>query len=169
MNKELQLLTNINENEQISQRQLAKAMDLSLGTINGLISNMIQLGYIIIEQSQSKRTKYFLTTLGQHEKAKRQYQLIVDSYHIISKTRNSIIRVIENQLQKGINSFYIYGEEDEISKLAKMSLIELKREHAIKYEHTTDLSNVKSTSSSCILYWNTNFMPDKAINAVMIL
>lgn len=169
MKKELQLLVNISENENLSQRQLAKAMNLSLGTINGLISSMHQMGYIVIEQVQTNRTKYFLSELGHHQKAKWQYQLIVDSYHIISKTKNAIRKVIEDQILKDIHMFYLYGEEDEIFKLTKMSLIELKREHSIKYEHLLDISLIDNTLPSCILYWDTNYIPQKDINTIMIL
>ncbi|PKM50690.1 MAG: hypothetical protein CVV02_10420 [Firmicutes bacterium HGW-Firmicutes-7] len=169
MKKELQLLIHINENEQISQRQLAKALGLSLGTINGLIASMNEMGYIVIEQSQTKQTKYLLTPLGHRKKAKWQYELINNSYHIIRKTRIEIKKTIENQLHKGINTFYLYGEEDAVAKLAKMSLIELKREYSIKYEYILDISLVNENLPSCVLYWDADFIPDQHINAVMIL
>lgn len=169
MDRELEFLVHISENEHISQRQLAKAMNISLGTVNGLIAQMIKVGYITVEHTQAKQSKYYLTELGYKEKARMQYLHICDCYKTVTKAKAHIKKQIENKLNEGVNVFYLLGEEDEILKLAKMGLIELKREYDLEYYHIPDITKLDSNEDGCILYWDDRLYNECQIEGIMII
>lgn len=169
MDRAFQLLTHISENERISQRQLAKILNVSLGTVNGLIQQMLQRGCITLDSSNPKQVKYFLTPEGYKEKALMNHEVIVKSYHMISKAKSHIRNIILRQVSQGINSFFLFGEEDEVYKLTKMCLFELKRDYPIQFNHLADISQVQSKEAYCVLYWNFDQSFENGTNSVNIM
>ncbi len=169
MDRELLLLTQINENECISQRQLARVLEVSLGTVNGLIAQMQQKGCMVVDGSNPKQVKYYLTPQGHKAKALKHYEAIVQSYHTISKTKSQIRNIIESQVSQGSDAFFLYGEEDEVYKLVKMCLMELKREYALHFYTLTDLTALTSVQAYCVLYWDLTITLDEQMNAVNVL
>lgn len=85
-----QLLRFIEENPNVSQRELAHQMGLSVGKINYCVKALIDVGYIKLSNFKKSRNKsgyaYFLTPKGAKEKVavtirflefkRRQYDLI---------------------------------------------------------------------------------------------
>lgn len=169
MKRELQLLIQISQNEYISQRQLAKVLDLSLGTVNSLISQMIEQGFITTYQSSAKQVKYSLTEKGCIEKSKGQYDLIKKSFQTIIEVKSVIFKKIEEQIHNGIEAFYLFGEKNELYKLCKICLLELKKEYNIFYMDLNSISNIKQNPKICILYWNLEYKIENDLNAVLIL
>ncbi|MBC7960351.1 MAG: hypothetical protein H7X94_10820, partial [Vallitaleaceae bacterium] len=113
--------------------------------------------------------KYTLTEHGIIRKASLYYDWIVQSYHTISKTKFHIKGIVEKQISKGVNSFILFGLEDEIFKLVKMCLMELKREHTIHYHHLTDLSPLDQMEAFCLLHWDIKALFDERLNAINVL
>ncbi|MCT4688384.1 winged helix-turn-helix transcriptional regulator [Vallitalea sp.] len=153
MDRELQLLSQISNNEHVTQRQLAKELGLSLGSINGILQDMINKGYINVHQINSRALKYIITPLGKKAKDLKTYDEVVVSYKMISKVRQMTKKIIEEQIEKGYYHFYLYGQHDEVYKIVKMSIIEAKRLHNVKYHEIELLSEVDSTDS-IVITWN---------------
>lgn len=152
MEKELHILTQISQNESITQRQLAKDMGLSLGTINSLMKRMTEKKFLILQQN-SKSIRYVLTPKGLKEKAMLTYNHTVDSYRVISKLRTNTKNLIEDQIEKGIKKFYLYGEKDEVYKIIKMSIIAAKRMYNIDYVELESMNHITELDS-VVLTWN---------------
>lgn len=152
MEKELHILTQISQNESITQRQLAKDMGLSLGTINSLMKRMAEKKFLILQQN-SKSIRYVLTPKGLKEKAMLTYNHTVDSYRVISKLRTNTKNLIEDQIEKGIKKFYLYGEKDEVYKIIKMSIIAAKRMYNIDYVELESMNHITELDS-VVLTWN---------------
>lgn len=169
MDRDFLLLTHISQNENVSQRQLAKLLDVSLGTVNGIIQQMLQNGCLTLDTSNHKQVKYFLTPEGYKIKALKNYDWIVKSYHTISQTKLHIRNHIEKQIAQGIDLFYLFGVKDEIYRLIKMCLIELKREHQIDFRHITNLDTLDQVGAFCVLYWNNEFPVENHMNCIHIL
>ncbi|MBC7960837.1 MAG: MarR family transcriptional regulator, partial [Vallitaleaceae bacterium] len=102
MDREFLLLMHISEGGAISQRSLAKVLDVSLGTVNGLMQQMLQEGLLTVDTSNPKQIKYTLTEHGIIRKASLYYDWIVQSYHTISKTKFHIKGIVEKQISKGV-------------------------------------------------------------------
>jgi EPS-associated MarR family transcriptional regulator len=76
----LMLLRAVNENPQMTQRDLSVSVGLSLGKINYLIRAMIEKGYVKAENFKNSKNKiaylYFLTPYGVEEKLKITYHFL---------------------------------------------------------------------------------------------
>ncbi|UZQ85761.1 winged helix-turn-helix transcriptional regulator [Thermoclostridium stercorarium] len=112
MINELEILKSVNEENRITQRELAKRTGLSLGSVNVLLKRLIYKGLIKIEHINSKTIKYIITPKGLMEKARLTYQYIVNSYNYISGIEQKVEQIIRN---KNITTKVIlYGIKDEL-------------------------------------------------------
>lgn len=68
-----QLLRTLERNPEMTQRQIAKELDLSLGKVNYCLKALLDKGWIIASNFKSSERKmtyaYYLTPLGIEEKA----------------------------------------------------------------------------------------------------
>ena len=53
--KELQLLSEVKENPEVTQRQLSVRLGIALGLTNVLVRNLVQKGYVRVLQASWKR------------------------------------------------------------------------------------------------------------------
>ena len=69
-----QLLKSLDQNSNLTQRQLSKELGISLGKVNYCLQNLIQKGFIKINNFKNSKHKtqysYLLTPKGIEEKAK---------------------------------------------------------------------------------------------------
>ena len=62
--RDLQLLTEVSETPDVTQRQLSLRVGIALGLTNVLLRNLIQKGYLRVSQATWKRRLYSLTPEG---------------------------------------------------------------------------------------------------------
>ena len=67
---ELDLVTALEEDQQVSQSKLAKRVGMSVGLVNILMKRAVKRGLIKIKQIPGRRYAYYLTPKGFAEKAK---------------------------------------------------------------------------------------------------
>jgi len=151
MEKELEILQQIQDNEYVTQRDLAQITGVSLGTINILLKKMIKTGLIKIEKLNPQKIKYILTPEGMAEKTAKTYQYIVKSYNNISKMQKTIISIIENQKENGIKAIYFFGEDDEVYKIIQLVL---QSSIKIKHKRINDIKSINKSKSTIVLVWN---------------
>ncbi len=151
MEKELEILQQIQDNEYVTQRDLAQITGVSLGTINILLKKMIKTGLIKIEKLNPQKIKYILTPEGMAEKTAKTYQYIVKSYNNISKIQKTIISIIENQKENGIKAIYFFGEDDEVYKIIQLVL---QSSIKIKHKRVNDIKFINKSKSNIVLVWN---------------
>lgn len=154
MDKELQMLSYISQNERVTQRQLAATSGLSLGSVNALLQSMINKDYIQVQTVNARTLRYVLTPLGKEVKAQKTYEEVVVSFQMISKVRAMTKRIIEEQIDKGYRKFYLYGDHDEVYKLVKMSLIEAKRLHQVSYTVIDSIDDIVDEDGIIITWHN---------------
>lgn len=138
MNRKLQIIREIHDNPRISQRKLAMLLDLSLGTINGVIQDLEDQQVITATKINGKSTEYGLTMRGHLLKAELSRMEAVHCYQFIAEIKGIIKEQMEKLIHKGIKDFVFYGEEDEIYKLLKMTFFDLKRFNDLSYEITDE-------------------------------
>lgn len=123
MDKEYIVLNEIEKNSKITQRELSKKTELSLGSVNILLNKMAREGLIKIKQIPMNRVAYMLTPMGITEKIKKTGAYIKYHYNYISNTKSKIIEVIENILSQGDKQIVqILMGQDEISELVKAAV-----------------------------------------------
>ena len=71
---DLEILRNIEKNPNLTQRQMAKELDVSLGKINYLIKSLIEKGSLIIDNFRTSENKlgylYVITPKGIEQRRK---------------------------------------------------------------------------------------------------
>lgn len=151
MQKELEVLNQIYENKDITQRQLASKTGMSLGAVNLLLKRCIKKGLIKIERLNSRTIRYILTPQGFKEKVERTVQYISDSYELINKI-NKRIRALLKQIKNENDQIVLIGEKNDIYKIIAIVLDDLKT----PYKHIDLEENVDRYENIVIIYWNSN-------------
>ena len=90
--EDLDLLRHLQEKQDVSQRELAQKMGISLGKINFILNALIKKGIIKVQNFRNNKNKlaytYYLTTAGINEKAAltvKFFKRKLNDYDIIKK------------------------------------------------------------------------------------
>ncbi|NLM49171.1 MAG: winged helix-turn-helix transcriptional regulator [Epulopiscium sp.] len=154
MEKELEILTHIQENEYITQREIAEKTGLSLGAVNLLLKKMIKTGLVKIERLNARTLKYILTPEGIKEKTAKTYRYIVKTYENIVRIQAAVKVIIEKQKDKGIKKIYLYGNQDEVYNILRMAVSDIIGTLEIEYELIDDFDAILREEKYILLIWN---------------
>ena len=117
------ILSEISENNNVTQRELSKNLRLSLGSINLIINKMIHEGLIKIEHVSQKQVLYMLTPKGFLEKANKTVQYLKVHYKAISETKETIKKVLTEQCKEH-DAIYVLSEDMEMSAIIGLAVNE---------------------------------------------
>lgn len=165
MNRELFILLTLSDNPLISQRELGRLSGLSLGTVNAVLKGMEESGIIDYQLEDGKKPVYHLTDSGNSLKNKLILQEVTDSYQFISRIKGHLKKRLSKKLREGYQLFYLYGRHDEMYKLLKMCLIELKQTAHFSYLECDSLE-LELDEKAILLLWDESdeqFMKDGII------
>lgn len=105
------LMRVIDENPQMTQRDLSSRMGLSLGKINFLIKSLIEKGFIKADNFKNSNNKisylYLLTPAGIEEKTKITYRFLKRKMEEYEKLENEIrhlkkeVDLLDNSVPEG--------------------------------------------------------------------
>src|SRR5437867_2228749 len=126
--RELQLLTAIDERAAITQRDLAGRLGIALGLTNLYLKRMVRKGYVKIvafprKPAARKRLNYLLTPQGLAEKARLSYEHMAYSVHLYRRTRQHLREALARLPDSGLKRIALYGA-DEAAELAYLTLRE---------------------------------------------
>ncbi|MGV8150028.1 MAG: winged helix-turn-helix transcriptional regulator [Alkaliphilus sp.] len=151
------IMTEILDDENVSQRKLSKKLGLGLGTINVLVNKMIKEGLIKMEQVSQKQVIYMLTPAGMMEKTKKTISYIKSHYRAIHETKEKI-KIILGELNLKHENIYILKPDDEMGNLIEVAAAEYKaenKEQNVKIVNESfEYESIKSqeTNSSVLIY-----------------
>lgn len=131
MDKEYILLNEIEKNENITQRELSKKTELSLGSVNILLNKMVHEGLVKIKQIPMNRVAYMLTPAGITEKVRKTSNYIKIHYNYINEATEKIRSVLMNVVKKN-GEICVLLENDEISELVKLAVEKIEDKKHIK-------------------------------------
>lgn len=154
LDNELKLMSEISENENITQRELSKRLNLSLGSVNLLIKKMIKEGLIKMNQVSKRQVFYILTPTGIMEKAKKTSKYIKIHYNAINETKKSIKRTLE-EISKEYDTIYILKSENEINQVLDAAVDEYLGKGMnfdIRIVDINQKTNINDKKSSVLLY-----------------
>ena len=139
MTSELEILKSVDEENSITQRELAKRTGLSLGSVNVLIKRLIHKGLIKIEHINSKTIKYILTPKGLMEKARLTYQYIVHTYNYIANIEFKLEHIVKSKNDS--EKLILYGIKDELYDIISAKLRSM-NERFEYYERNADIGQL---------------------------
>jgi DNA-binding MarR family transcriptional regulator len=121
--KAFQLLSEMADEQPVSQRELAKRLGIALGLVNSYLKNFVAKGYVRIKNYPRKRYAYLLTPNGIAEKARLAYQHVNYFTNLYTVTRQDYLRLFKDLAERGISRIAFCGV-DEVTEIAWLSLQE---------------------------------------------
>jgi len=125
--RELNLLSEVHHQPEVSQRELAQKVGIALGMTNILLHNLAQKGYLRINKAGWRRVLYTLTPDGILHKVQLTMSYVhrfMDHYH---KVRQTLREELELQSLNAESRVAIYGV-GEFAELVYLGLKELEIE-----------------------------------------
>jgi DNA-binding MarR family transcriptional regulator len=120
--RSLKILEEIDSNQKLTQRDLSKKLDISLGLANSFVKRLANKGYLKITTIPKNRIKYILTPKGAAEKTRLTYQYIQFSFEFYRKTRKNLRELFKRLNAQGVKRIVFYG----VSEFAEIAYLSLK-------------------------------------------
>ncbi|MFA6308355.1 MAG: winged helix-turn-helix transcriptional regulator [Clostridia bacterium] len=154
MKHDEKILKYIAKDENVSQRQLAKYTDLSLGNLNLVLHRLATKGLITIEKINTRNLRYILTPQGIARNTKRTYNYIQSAVKLVLSINQELSLICRQYLSDG-HTVYIDGSNDEIQKIIKHVLNEQKLSKVIWINCIDDIkdTHTKNGSSPLVILW----------------
>ena len=121
--KAFQLLSEVADEQPVSQRELAKRLGIALGLVNSYIKNFVAKGYIRIKNYPHNRYAYLLTPRGMAEKGRLAYQHVHYFTNLYTVTRQDYLHLFRRLEKSGVRRVVFCGV-DEVAEVAYLSLRE---------------------------------------------
>ena len=155
VNSESDILKILDNNEDLSQREIAKLSGFSLGKVNILLKKFAKKGFIKIENLDSNKLKYILTPKGITHLTKKSLSYMINSYKAINLLISKIKKLSLKKKYEG-KEIFIYGEQDEIFEIIVSTLKQLDVEY---YNiHDIDKTNFNEDNNFIVLFWNPDYI-----------
>lgn len=122
---EYTIMSEIVDNENVTQRELSRRLGVSVSTVNALMNKMIKEGLIKMTQVSQKQVFYMLTPVGIMEKAKKTVRYLKIHYNAIFETKEKI-KGIFKELAKDHDVIFILKSDDEMGEMIGIAVDEFK-------------------------------------------
>ena len=113
---EFLLLNTINEltrqKADISQRDLSRTINLSLGMTNVLLKRLSQKGFILMQKASPRNVSYMLTPDGVNELAGRTYRYLKGTMKKVVNYKETIVAIARDAQKRGFKAIGLLGKSD---------------------------------------------------------
>lgn len=123
------IISEVADNENITQRELSRKLDVSVSTVNILMNKLIREGLVKMTQVSQKQVLYMLTPVGMMEKAQKTVKYLKAHYRAIFETKEDIKTIINSYDQEGY-AVYVLISDDEMGEILNSSVHEYKLKHS---------------------------------------
>lgn len=117
----LRLLEAFEEEEQTSQRELARRLDISLGLVNSFLKRLARKGYFKITNLPANRVKYLLTPQGVAEKSRLTCAYIQYSFDFYRQSRARLAATFQRLVSQRAQTLVFWGA-GELAEIAYVSV-----------------------------------------------
>ena len=119
----LPILESIEAQSDLTQRSLAKRLNLALGLTNSYLKHCVRKGLIKIEQVPANRYLYYLTPKGFAEKSRLTAKYLKHSFQFYRNASDDCFRVLVQCREAGWNDVVVCG----VSDLAEIAILQAAR------------------------------------------
>ena len=158
MDNEYIIMSEVSENENVSQRELSRKLGVSVSTVNLLMNKMIREGLLKMTQVSQKQVLYMLTPVGMMKKAQKTVRYLKGHYRAIYETKEKIKAVL-NELTIENDIIYIWMKNDEMSEILSIAvqefIIKHNKSNIVMIQSVVDI-DVKDYKSPVFLYMAVN-------------
>jgi DNA-binding MarR family transcriptional regulator len=116
-------MTELEDGEAISQRELASRLGIAVGLVNSYLKNFVAKGYVRIKNYPRNRYAYLLTPKGLAEKSRLAFQHLNYFTDLYTVTRQGYLELFRRLKGAGVTEVVFCGA-DEVAEIAYLSLQE---------------------------------------------
>jgi DNA-binding MarR family transcriptional regulator len=122
-NRDLNLLTTIEQNPDVSQATLADELGVAVGTINWYLKRLITKGYVKVKRAQRKKLRYIITPEGIALRAALTVDYIRTSFDLYRHARKKTSNALEEIRFNGYTQVNIIGD-GEMAEVCRLTCLE---------------------------------------------
>ena len=108
----LGLLSAVEGNNSVTQRSVAKELDIALGLANAYLKRCIKKGYIKVKQAPANRYAYYLTPKGFMEKSRLTTRYLSISFNFFRLARKQCTELFEDCANQKWDRIALCGASD---------------------------------------------------------
>jgi len=139
--KHLDTLLELKEDPSLSQRSLARKLNISLGLTNAILQNLIHRGLIKAQKMSGRKILYLITPKGMVQAANFIYDRVRETQHYYQYAKDLLTNHFSNLYDKGARKAAIYGT-DQLAEITYLSLLDSPlRLHSIITDDPTSSSS----------------------------
>ena len=105
----------------LSQRELANRLNISLGLVNTFIKRLVKKGHFKVSTMPSNRVKYFLTPAGLARKSRLTVEYLKYSVDSYKEIKTLLLKKYRDMEEDDVKSLLFYGA-GEVAELAYLYL-----------------------------------------------
>jgi DNA-binding MarR family transcriptional regulator len=117
------LMSEIEKEETLSQRELSLRLGIALGLVNSYLKNLVGKGFVRVKAFPRNRYAYLLTPKGIAEKSRLAYQHLNYFTSLYTSTRREYLELFSRLKAQGVSEVVFCGV-DEVAEIAYLSLQE---------------------------------------------
>lgn len=155
---EYSILSEVMENEKVTQRELSKKLGVSVSTVNILMNKLIKEGLIKMTQVSQKQVLYMLTPIGIMEKAKKTVSYLKIHYRAIYEMKERLKEILSELVQK-YSTIFVWINDTSMKEVINISINEFtvsdKYFKIILIENECQF-NIKRAENAVLLYMEVN-------------
>ena len=122
--RELKVLEEFAADSNLTQRHLAKKLEVALGLTNLMIRRLVKKGYVKAVSLQQNRIRYLITPKGITEKTRLTYEYLEYSLHLYRRVREVLSERLREVNRRGGTNVIFFGT-GEVAEIAFLTLKEL--------------------------------------------
>jgi len=119
--RELKIIEEISQDQNLTQRKISHKLGLSLGMTNITLKRLASKGYIKVKGLNRRKVQYILTPKGFTEKTKKSYRYFLKTIHSLQEMKKKIQHLILMEYEQGKTDFVILGD-NELADIVELSL-----------------------------------------------
>jgi DNA-binding MarR family transcriptional regulator len=108
----LGLLTRVESDRDLTQRSVARDMDIALGLANAYLKRCVRKGFIKVRQIPPNRYAYYLTPNGFAEKSRLTAEYFSQSFNFFRRARSQCTELLDDCTRRGWNRVALAGASD---------------------------------------------------------
>jgi len=117
----LRLMGEIDKTGDLSQRELSRRMNVSVGLVNTFIKRLINKGYFKVSTMPRNRLKYFLTPAGLTRKSRLTVEYLRYSIDSYKEIKELLLNKFKSMAKGNVRRILFYGA-GEVAELAYLYL-----------------------------------------------
>lgn len=115
----MELLHAVEADGRISQRSLARQLDIALGLTNAYLKRCVRRGWVKVSEAPANRYVYYLTPQGFAEKSRRTANYLYNSFRFYRRARNQCDELLAQVADSGRRRVALAGA----GELAEIALL----------------------------------------------